>query len=182
MPGMDTGWGGPPSPEPPPAAAHYSPRTGITGRAQRKLGKGKGEHKGSYRAGQTALTENGAEGGKGRDKRERNIVVVRSPCQENDPADAHTSTLKSVPESANPAWTRSVHLHAPGQRHGQQPVSGTPGPGVVKQDKSSRGSADTTKIRLDPQRVGMCSGERPMGAAKGKQTNTMASCHTPPPL
>ena len=28
----------------------------------------------------------------------------------------------------------------------------------------------------------MCKGERPIGAAKGKQTNTMASCHTPPPL
>ena len=33
--------------------------------------------------------------------------------------------LKSVLESANPAWTRSVHLDAPGQQHGQQPVSGT---------------------------------------------------------
>ena len=36
---------------------------------------------------------------------------------------------------------------------GQQPVSGTVGPGVVKQDKSSRGSGDTTKTRSDPQRV-----------------------------
>ena len=27
-----------------------------------------------------------------------------------------------------PAWTRSVHLDAPGQRHGQQPVSGTADP------------------------------------------------------
>ena len=26
------------------------------------------------------------------------------------------------------SWTRSVHLHAPGQRHGQQPVSGTADP------------------------------------------------------
>ena len=30
------------------------------------------------------------------------IVVVRSPCQENDPADAHPSAHKSVLESANP--------------------------------------------------------------------------------
>ena len=51
---------------------------------------------------------------------------------------------KSVLESANPAWTRSMHLDAPGQRHRQQPVS-------VKQDKSSRGSIDTTKRRSDPQ-------------------------------
>ena len=27
-----------------------------------------------------------------------------------------------------PAWTQSVHLDAPGQRHGQQPVSGTADP------------------------------------------------------
>ena len=44
---------------------------------------------------------------------------------------------KAVVESANPAWTCSVHRDAPGQRHGQQPVSGTADPGVVKQDKSS---------------------------------------------
>ena len=104
----------------------------------------------------------------GKEKRERIIVVVRSPCQENYPADAHPSALKSVLESANPAWTRSVRLDAPGQRHGQQPVSGTADPAVVKQDKSSRGSVDTTKTRLGPQRVRMSSGERPIGAAKGK--------------
>ena len=28
----------------------------------------------------------------------------------------------------------------------------------------------------------MSSGERPIGATKGKQTNTMALCQTPPPL
>ena len=55
-------------------------------------------------------------------------------------------------------------------------------PHVVKQDKSSRGSIDTTKTRLDPQRVRMCKGERPIGAAKGKQTNTMASCERPHPM
>ena len=122
-----------------------------------------------------------AEGGKGKDKRERIIVVVRSPCQDNYPADAHTSAHKSVLESANPAWIRSVHLDAPGQRHGQQPVSATADPRVVKQDKSSRGSIDTTKTRSHPQRVGMYNGERPIGAAEGKQTNTMASCPPPPP-
>ena len=84
---------------------------------------------------------------------------------------------KSVVGSANPAWTRSVHLDAPGQRHGQQPVSGTADPGVVKQDKSSRGFLDTTQTCSDPQRVGMYNGERPVG----KQTNTMASCQPPPP-
>ena len=90
-------------------------------------------------------TVQSAQGGEGKGKRERIIVVVRSPRQENDPADAHPSVHKSVLESANPAWTQSVHLDAPGQRHGQQPVSGTADPGVVKQDKSSRGSVDRTK-------------------------------------
>ena len=108
-------------------------------------------------------------------------MLIRSPCQENVPADAHTSAHKSVLESANPAWTQSVHLDAPGQRHGQQPVSGTADPGVVKQDKSSRGTVDMTKTRSDPQRVGMCSGERPIGATKGKQIKTMTSCQPSPP-
>ena len=105
-------------------------------------------------------TVQNAEGEEGKEKQERIIVVVRSPCQENYPADAHPSVHKSVLESANPAWTRSVHLDAPGQRHGQQPVSGTADPGVVKQDKSSRGSFDTTITRSGPQRVRMSSGER----------------------
>ena len=117
--------------------------------------------------------------GKGKHERERIIVIVRSPWQENDPADAHTSAHKSVLESANPACTWSVHLGAPGQQHGQQPVSGTADPRVVKQDKASRGSVATTKTHSGPQRVGMHHGRMPIGAAKGKQTNTMASCQTP---
>ena len=60
------------------------------------------------------------------------------------------------------------------------PSLGQPTPGVVKQDKSSGGSVDTTKTRLGPQRVWMCNGEGPIGTAKGKQTNTMALCHRPP--
>ena len=53
---------------------------------------------------------------------------------------------------------------------------------VVKQDKSSRGSVDTTKTRSGPQRVRMSSGERPIGAAKGKQSDAEALCQPPPPL
>ena len=68
----------------------------------------------------------------------------------------------------------------PPPQHGQQPVSGTANPGVVKQDKSSRGSVDTTKTRSGLQRVRMSSGERPMGAAKGKQSDTEALCQTSP--
>ena len=41
---------------------------------------------------------------------------------------------------------------------------------------------DTTKTRSDPRRVRMSSGERPIGAAKGKQPNTEALCQPPPPL
>ena len=54
---------------------------------------------------------------------------------------------------------------------------GQPTPGVVKQDKSSGGSVDRTKTRSDTQR--MSSGERPIGTAKGKQSDTEALCQTP---
>ena len=64
---------------------------------------------------------------------------------------------------------------------GNSPSPGQPTPGVVKQDKSSGGSVDTTKTRPDPQRVRMSSGERLIGAAKGKQSDTEALCHPPPP-
>ena len=85
-----------------------------------------------------------------------------------------------VAKTTNTKHTDAVHLDAPGQRHGQQPVSGTADPGVVKQDKSSRGSADTTKTRSDPYRVRMSSGERPIGTAKGEQPNTKALSPPPP--
>ena len=87
-------------------------------------------------------------------------------CVRNSSEPWHWAVPSSVLESANPASTRSVHLDAPGQRHGQQTVSGTADPGVVKQDKSSRGSVDTTKKRSD----------------KGKQPNTEALCQPPRPL
>ena len=65
---------------------------------------------------------------------------------------------------------------------GNSPSPGQPTPGAVKQDKSSGGSVDTTKTRSGPQRVRMSSGERPIGAAKGKQADTEALCQTPPPV
>ena len=64
---------------------------------------------------------------------------------------------------------------------GNSPSPGRPTPGVVKQDESSGGSVDTTKTCLGPQRARMSSGERPIGAAKGTQSDTKALCHTPPP-
>ena len=175
-----------PAPSPTPSLQQHAPPppNALQGRKNGEGGEetGQGERDEPRRVtGQgrprSPKTVQSAEGGEGKDKGERIIVVV-SPCQENDPADAHPSALKSVLESANPAWTRSVHLDAPGQRHGQQPVSGTADPGVAKQDKSSRGSVDTTKTRSDPQRVRTSSGERPIGAAKGKQSDTEAN---PPP-
>ena len=60
------------------------------------------------------------------------------------------------------------------------PLRDTRPPEVVKQDKSSGGSVDTTQTRSGPQRVRMSSGERPMGAAKGKQSDTEALCQPPP--
>ena len=64
---------------------------------------------------------------------------------------------------------------------GNSPSPGQPTPGVVKQDKSSRGSVDTTKTRSGPQSVRMSSGERPnRHRPKGKQSDTEALCHPPP--
>ena len=63
---------------------------------------------------------------------------------------------------------------------GQMPtIHGRPPP--PPQDKSSRGSVDTTKTRSGPQRVRTSSGERPIGAAKGKQSDTEALCQPPHP-
>ena len=74
-----------------------------------------------------------------------------------------------------------VHMQYPPPPTDNSPSPGQPTPGVVKQDKSSRGSVDTTKTRSGPQKVRMSSGERPIGAAKGKQSDTQALCQTPPP-
>ena len=40
----------------------------------------------------------------------------------------------------------------------------------------------TTKTRSGPQRVRMSSGERPIGAAKGTQSDPEALCQPPPPF
>ena len=53
---------------------------------------------------------------------------------------------------------------------------GQPTPGVVKQDKSSRGSVDTTKTRSDPQRVRVSSGERQIGVSLGVLQAVLKSC------
>ena len=105
----------------------YAPQGRKNGEGGEETGQGgKGRTKGGNRTGQTALAENSAERRRRRrkGKRER-IIVVEAPVR---PADAHPSEHKSVLESANPTWTRSAHLDAPGQRHGQQPVSGTADP------------------------------------------------------
>ena len=108
----------------------------------------------------------------------------RVPCTPPPPpapADAHPSAHKSVLESANPRMDSGASGCPWSTARATAPSPGRPTPGVVKQDKSSGGSVDTTKTRSGPQRVRMSSGERPIGAAKGNQTNTEALCHPPPP-
>ena len=123
-----------------------------------------------------------AEGDQGKEKRERSIAVVRSPCQENYPADAHPQRAQVSAGVGKPPHGLGVciwmHLV---NGTGDSPSPGRRTPGVVKQNKSSRGSVDTTKTRSGPQRVRMSSGERPIGAAKGKQIDTEALCQTPSP-
>ena len=65
---------------------------------------------------------------------------------------------------------------------GNSPSPGRPTPGVVKQDKSSGGSVDTTKTRSGPQRVRMSSGQRPIGAAKANNQIPRPCAPPPPPL
>ena len=110
-------------------------------------------------------------------------MVAGSPCQEYDPADAHPSAHQSVLESANPRMDseRCASGCPWSTARATAPSPGQPTPGVVKRDKSSRGSVDTTKTRSGPQRVSMCSGERPIGTAKGKQSDTEALCQPPTP-
>ena len=96
-------------------------------------------------------------------------------------ADPPPPPHKSVLESANPRMDLECASGCPwSTARATAPSPGRPTPGVVKQDKSSRGSVDTTNTRSDPQRVRMCSGERPIGAAKGKQSDTEALCQPPP--
>ena len=98
------------------------------------------------------------------------------------PPNTHPSARKSVLESANPRMdSEGASGCAWSTARATAPSPGRPTPGVVKQDKSSGGSVDTTQTRSGPQRVRMSSGERPIGAAKGKQSDTEALCHPPPP-
>ena len=62
-------------------------------------------------------------------------------------------------------------LDAPGQRHGQQPVSGTADPGVVKQDKSSGRSVDTFRPT---------EGQNEQWREANRRPDTEALCQTPP--
>ena len=120
--------------EPPPPPVTRSPATQCPP-GQKELGRPRGSWawgKGRTReiTGQgrprSPKTVQSAEEGEGKDKRQRIIVVVRSPCQEHYSADAHPSAHKSVLESANPRI--GVHLDAPGQRYGQQPPRPPPLP------------------------------------------------------
>ena len=124
-----------------------------------------------------------AGGGLSRQKTPKNVRTGVAPPPPPLPlADAHPSTLKSALESANPRMDSEGASGCPwSTARATAPSPGRPTPGVVKQDKSSGGSVDTTKTRLGPQRVRMSRGERPIGAAKGKQSGTQALCQPPPP-
>ena len=106
---------------------------------------------------------------------------IRTPCQENYPADAHPSAHKSVLESANPRMDSECASGCSwSPARATAPSPGRLTSGVIKQNKSSGGCVDTAKTRSGPQRVRMSSGERPIGAAKGKQSDTEALCQAPP--
>ena len=87
------------------------------------------------------------------------------------------ATVLRRPPWSSLAWVCRVHCVLLARAGPCGCLAAPPPPrSVVKQDKSSRGSVDTTKTRLDPQRVRMSG-----GAAKGKQPNTEALCQRPYP-
>ena len=89
---------------------------------------------------------------------------------------------KSVLEPANPRMDSECASGCPwSTARATAPSLGRPTPGVVKQDKSSGGSVDTTKTRSGPGQNEQWQ-ERPIGAAKGKQSDTEALCQPPPPF
>ena len=96
-------------------------------------------------------------------------------CSLEPPATLPTPTPTTIPHHPPPPPV-CIWMHLVNGTGNSRPTSG-----VVKQDKSSGGSVDTTKTRSGPQRVRMSSGERPIGATKGNQPNTEALCQTPPP-
>ena len=75
-----------------------------------------------------------------------------------------------------PSFFGCVPLHRP---RDPQTKIGEQFPQTQHHNPSRNQTVDTTKALSGPQRV---KGERPIGTAKGKPTNTMASCQPPLPL
>ena len=89
------------------------------------------------------------------------------------------SAGRKAPPSAPEGYSPS-HALTDFERFTTSPNASGPRPGNKEKSPPSP-RTHTTQTRSDPQRVGMHNGKRPIRAAKGKQTNTMASCHPPPP-
>ena len=94
----------PSSPQQPAAPPSNAPQCRKNREGPEETGHGERDEQGE-RTGQgrpcSPKTVQSAEGGEGKDKRERIIVVVRSPCQENYPADAH-------PSAHSQCWSRQT--------------------------------------------------------------------------
>ena len=88
-------------------------------------------------------------------------------------------------------WVFPAAVHAAGDCGGKAGLACAPSSGTLAPSSFFKiffgyshpppPSVDTTKTRSAPQRVRMSSGERPIGAAKGKQSDTEALCQAPPP-
>ena len=100
-----------------------------------------------------------AEGEQGRDEREESLWLLEAPVRK-------TILQMHTPARTSQCWSRQtqqglgvcIWMHLLNGT-GNSPSPGRPTPGVVKQDKSSGGSVDTTKTRSNPQRVTMSSGQ-----------------------
>ena len=116
----------------------------------------------------------------------QSLLKLRGPRQlQQTNAQAHTEGEGAKGDGGGQEGTacRHTNIQTPydactRRQQTESPFFCTPPP---PQDKSSRGSVDTTKTHSAPQRVRMSSGERPIGATKGKQPNTKALCQPSPP-
>ena len=120
-----------------PPTTHYAPGQGEQGEPRGNWAGGKGTTRKVTGQGRSRSLKrmHSAEGGKGKDKRERIIVVVRSSCQENYPADAHTRRTSQC-------WsrqTRHVHALGPAAAFAARGRGGGAAPhGVVRSIRGSR--------------------------------------------
>ena len=154
--------------------------------AQRRLGRGMGKHKGREQGRADRARRNWCRAQKEAKERAKGIIAVvrKPPSGKSSCRCTHHRAQVSAGVGKPDMDSEGASGCTGSTARATAPSLGRPTPGVVKQDKSSRGSVDTTKTRSGPQRVRRSSGDRPIGAPH-RQTNQhrglVRSASTPAP-